>query len=197
MTRILLCSLLALAACGEKEPQMPGGRSGEYQGDGMKLYEVPDFMLLESRGVALQRADLEGKVWVGSTIFTRCPTHCTLMCAEMRKLQEEFGKEQDFRIVAATVDPAYDTPDVLKKFARQQEALPDTWLFLTGDQKSVLHYADGLKVSPDPENPLVHSTYFVLVDKTGWVRGVFQQTDPDRMKKLREMIRTLLAEKAA
>jgi len=180
-----------LVACAKEEPI---GKARIEKGEGL---EVGAFEFLERSGKPFSDKDLKGKVWVGALIFTRCQTSCPPMCGEMLSLQQEFKAEPDFRIVATTVDPAHDTADVLAKFAESYGADPDRWYFLTGTSEAIRKFAvEGLRIPWNADEPIVHSIDFVLVDRDGKVRDYFRQTQPDRMKALRGVIRQLLAEKA-
>src|SRR5262247_1484197 len=102
-----------------------------------RLWEVPDFALIERSGQSVTRADLHGKVWIASIIFTRCVEECPLVSNHMAQLQDTFAAERDVRLVSITVDPAYDTPEVLTRYAQRFAAQPERWLFLTGDQVTI------------------------------------------------------------
>jgi len=98
---------------------------------------VPDFALIERSGQSLARADLLGKVWIANFIFTRCTTECPLISNRMAHLQELFATEGDLRLVSISVDPEYDTPEVLSRYADSFHAQPQRWLFVTGEQAAV------------------------------------------------------------
>jgi len=102
-----------------------------------RLWEVPDFALIERSGQSVTRADLHGKVWIASIIFTRCVEECPLVSNHMARLQATFAAEPDVRLVSITVDPAYDTPEVLTHYAQSFAAQPQRWLFLTGDKTTI------------------------------------------------------------
>ncbi|HSX82264.1 MAG TPA: SCO family protein [Candidatus Saccharimonadia bacterium] len=102
-----------------------------------RLWEVPDFALIERSGQSVTRADLLGKVWIASIIFTRCAEECPLVSNHMARLQATFAAEPDVRLVSITVDPAYDTPEVLTRYAQSFAAQPQRWLFLTGDKVTI------------------------------------------------------------
>jgi cytochrome oxidase Cu insertion factor (SCO1/SenC/PrrC family) len=102
-----------------------------------RLWEVPDFALMERSGQSVTRADLRGKVWIASIIFTRCVEECPLVSNHMARLQATFAAEPDVRLVSITVDPAYDTPEVLTRYAQSFAAQPQRWLFLTGDKATI------------------------------------------------------------
>ena len=55
----------------------------------------------------------------------------------MARLQATFAAEPDVRLVSITVDPAYDTPEVLTRYAQSFAAQPQRWLFLTGDKATI------------------------------------------------------------
>jgi cytochrome oxidase Cu insertion factor (SCO1/SenC/PrrC family) len=102
-----------------------------------RLWEVPDFALIERSGQSVTRADLLGKVWIASLIFTRCVEECPLVSSHMARLQDVFTTEPDVRLTSITVDPAYDTPEVLTRYAQSFAAQPQRWLFLTGDKATI------------------------------------------------------------
>ena len=102
---------------------------------------VPDFSLVERSGRRVGAAELRGLVWVADFIYTRCTDTCPLQSAQMAALQAEFAAEPDFRLVSITVDPAWDRPEVLARYARRFGADPDRWLFLTGEGGAILALA--------------------------------------------------------
>jgi cytochrome oxidase Cu insertion factor (SCO1/SenC/PrrC family) len=102
-----------------------------------RLWEVPDFALIERSGQSVTRADLLGKVWIASVIFTRCVQECPLVSNHMAQLQATFAAVPDVRLVSITVDPEYDTPEVLTRYAQSFAAQPQRWLFLTGDKATI------------------------------------------------------------
>ena len=116
-----------------------GFASGSWRArdDLQRLGEVPDFALLERSGQQVSKTDLLGKVWIASLIFTRCVDECPLVSSQMARLQDAFVAERDVRLVSITVDPAYDTPEVLTRYAQRFAAQPERWFFLTGDKATI------------------------------------------------------------
>ena len=125
-----------------------------------RLWEVPDFAFIERSGQSVTRADLLGKVWIASLIFTRCVEECPLVSSHMARLQDVFTAEPDVRLVSITVDPAYDTPEVLTRYAQSFAAQPQRWLFLTGDKATIYRLVrEGFHLGlHDPEEPERSST---------------------------------------
>ncbi|MEM8883536.1 MAG: SCO family protein [Planctomycetota bacterium] len=197
--------LLLLAACADPVSSSTSTSSTDARQPEMQekpLYEIQkldDFNFQEIQGRALGRKDLLGKVWIASTMFTTCPTHCPVMCKEFYDLQEEFSKEEDFRLLMLTVDPARDTPEVLKGYAESYYARPDVWYFVRHpERKEIRRFVfEQLKLPWDDNEPLNHSYRLALIDRKGVVRGHYAQINVGQMKQLRKAIRELLAEDAS
>jgi cytochrome oxidase Cu insertion factor (SCO1/SenC/PrrC family) len=163
---------------------------------------VPEFSLMEANGTTLRRADLLGKVWIASFLFTRCAEACpTLMRHEVR-LQADLPQRDDLKLVSFSVDPDWDAPNVLTDYAHMFGADRSHWLFLTGDKKQIYHVTiDGFRlaaVAADPakEMPILHSTKLVLVDRRGAIRGYYDSTDEGELRKLVRDVRQVLAERS-
>ncbi|HEX4953309.1 MAG TPA: SCO family protein [Thermoanaerobaculia bacterium] len=144
---------------------------------------LPGFLLTNRDGREVSLGSLDGKPWLASFIFTRCPGPCPKMTAKMAKLGERLPR--DFTRVSFSVDPEHDTPAVLAAYAERYQA-PPSWLFLTGSREAIYELANlGFKLlaapSEDPtsaEGPILHSTRFVLVDGEGRIRGYYNAFDP-------------------
>jgi protein SCO1/2 len=151
--------------------------------------EVADFTLTNQNGRAVSLADLRGKVWVADIIFTRCPGPCAKMTQRMREIQQALPFNSQARLISLTTDPDFDTPAVLRAYAEHAGADTNRWQFLTGTKAQIAKVAiDSLKLTaiekkPDeretPNDLFIHSTIFVIVDKQGQLRGVFQSTGED------------------
>jgi len=145
---------------------------------------VPDFQLTNQVAEAVSLANLKGHVWVADIIFTRCAGPCPQMTRQLRELQDALPAGSGARLVTLTTDADFDTPEVLRAYASKFGAEPERWLFLTGDKRMVANLAiDGLKLTAiskppeertDPADLFVHSTIFVIVDRQGRLRGVFE-----------------------
>ena len=145
---------------------------------------VPDFAFTERSGKPIARADLLGKVWVASFVFTRCTGPCPSVSATMAKLQADLdlARNDDVRLVTFTVDPGRDGPKELRAYADNFRAHPDRWLFVTGPEADLRKLINGgfklLAVPSTLPNPVEgqevdHSSMLAVVDRDGNVRGVF------------------------
>ncbi len=158
--------------------------------------EVPPFSLIERSGRPLASSDLAGHVWVADFVFTHCPDFCPALTARMADLQRGLPTSGDpVRLVSFTVDPARDTPEVLRDYATRAGAR-DAWLFVTGPREALAAlFRDGFKVAwatdGPPESPITHSDRFVLVDRRLRIRGYYHGTDPDDLARLARDARAL------
>jgi cytochrome oxidase Cu insertion factor (SCO1/SenC/PrrC family) len=97
--------------------------------------EIPEFSLVNERGVAVGRQILLGHLWVANTIFTRCEDTCPLQTDALVRMQKEFPGEP--RFLAVSIDPKRDTPAALAEYAKKHGTDPERWVFLTGGEKAL------------------------------------------------------------
>jgi protein SCO1/2 len=166
---------------------------------------VPDFSLTNQSGRLVSLADLRGQVWVGDIIFTRCPGLCANMTRQMSELQAALPATEPVKLVSLTVDPEFDTPEVLKRYAERFGASVDRWYFLTGKKLDLYRLATkGLLLALEEVEPeqrkseddlFVHSTLFVVVDGQARIRATFEGAEASSRQKILEAIHALLKEK--
>lgn len=158
------------------------------------------FRLVERSGKAVTEADLAGKVWIADFVFSRCPSSCPRLTAELRTLQDKL-RGTGVRLVSVSVDPEHDSPEVLARFASRYGADPDRWWFLTGppaDVQALIHDRFLLTALPtdaqDQANGaerIMHDSRFVLVDRGNKVVGYFDSGDEAARKALEAKARRL------
>lgn len=179
--------------------------------------DVPFFALTERSGRRVTRDDLRGSVWVLDFVYTECTETCPTQSLAFAQLQREFAEERGFRLVSITVDPAHDTPAVLRSYAERYGAT-ERWWFLTGDKRAIYCLArEGVRLgvtdprSADPDcgatswltpgaawashgsqGLVMHSARIVLLDRQARIRAYHLATDPDSLARLRANVRTLL-----
>lgn len=191
--RLVLAALIAFSVCvvalvAVRQFRQPGGARVSAS-ELPVLSQVPDFVLTNQAGAAVTLSQLAGKVWVADIIFTRCAGPCPKMTQKMAELQMALKGEDAPRLVTLTTDPAFDTPAVLATYGTKYGADAARWQFLTGTKAQITRVAiEGLKLTAiekapgeraDPEDLFIHSTMFVLVDKSGRLRAVYETTGED------------------
>lgn len=158
-----------------------------------EYFDAPDFDLVNSQGEQVTKKDLLGTVWLVDFIFTRCTGPCPIMTQRMTSIQkalQDNGLWHKVKLVSISVDPAYDTPEVLSQYAEAWKADTESWLFLTGQEEYTLELVrDGFKITAQREGSgtmdhggmpnIMHSTSFLLVDKKGTIRKILALDEPD------------------
>jgi cytochrome oxidase Cu insertion factor (SCO1/SenC/PrrC family) len=150
--------------------------------------EVGPFELVDRGGSTVTRETLLGHPWVASFLFTRCTGPCPKVVGTLRRLQARLER-QAAHIVTFSVDPQFDTPEVLRSYAADAGADPKRWLFLTGDEKAIdaliqKSFLCAVARAPAGEAPVgeavSHRTQLVAVDRKGKIRGYYAgETDAE------------------
>jgi len=160
--------------------------------------QVSDFEFLDQDKRKIALKDLRGRIWVADFIFTRCAGPCPLMSSQMAKLQSGLQRGDGVTLVSFSVDPKYDTTEVLKQYAKRYGAQPGRWIFLTGDESRIFKMMrEDFKMGVEEagadaiENPIMHDTHFVLVDGDGKIRGYYGANGKDPVPKILSDILTL------
>ncbi len=151
-----------------------------------KLGALPAFTLTDQNGRPFGTKQLQGKIWIADFIYTTCPGPCPMISSRMSETQKPL-RETDVKLVSFSVDPAHDTPEVLRGYAAKLNAQPGRWEFLTGDKGTIYRLSrDGFKLAAATaaDGQPVHSTRMILVDRTGQIRGYYDATDADAITRL-------------
>lgn len=187
MARILAFALIVLAGCSD-EP-LP------------EMMPIGEFSLTAQDGRTIGSAELRGEVYVADFIFTSCPDVCPVLSTQMANLHRRIDAP-DVRFVSITVDPERDTPEVLREYAARYRA-DERWFFLSGEPSEVrrtIERAFRLPVGDreamaDGRYDILHGSRFVLVDRRGILRGLYE-TDGDGLARLERDVERLLEEDA-
>lgn len=183
-----LCLAMSLAAC-QRETKLE------------RYGQLPQFELQNQFGERFTDADLRGRVVVVDFIFTSCPDVCPLLTQQLGALRKRMPVEAPLSFVSFSVDPEHDTPERLRVFAQQHGVeVPNFW-FLTGPIAEVkrvvtLGFKQAMQAEPVQEGKprnVLHGTHFVLVDRTGEIRGFFAN-EPQGHEALQKAVSTLLSE---
>lgn len=154
--------------------------------------QLPSFALTDQAGNPFSNTDLRNNVWVWNFIFTRCTNVCPRMSEEMRKVQSAVAGMSQVRLASVTIDPEYDGPQVLREYASRYQADPRRWIFLTGDKSVIRNLQLRTSRHLDPEEITGHSKQFLLVDREGFVRGIYSMNQPGKLDELLSDLRQLL-----
>tara|TARA_B100001173_G_scaffold196936_1_gene169831 strand:+ start:1845 stop:2540 length:696 start_codon:yes stop_codon:yes gene_type:complete len=138
--------------------------------------KVPEFLFYNQDSLIISNEDFKDKIYVAEFFFTRCPSICPIMNNNMKRIENKFGKRNDFGIASFTIDPENDRPHVLKSYAESYDVFSNNWHFLTGNIKDVYSLANKgfnifASINSDVAGGFEHQGFFALIDKKGFIRS--------------------------
>ena len=171
-------------------------------------HKIANITLTNQLGNTVSTDSLRGRIIIADFFFTRCPSICPALTRNMKGLQDglklkDITKRLDTTFVqflSFSVDPERDSVPVLKKYADKNGVNHDVWWLLTGPKKDIYDYALeelklGLQDGGTVDENFIHSEKFVLIDKTGVVRGYYSGLNENELSKLAEDITLLMLER--
>ena len=138
--------------------------------------KVMDFKFSNQDGIMISNADFEGKVYLVEFFFSTCPTICPKMNRNLVDIQNTFPDRPDFGIASFTINPEYDTQEVLKTYAENYGVTNPNWHFMTGNKDAIYNLANtGFNLYAaeveGADGGFEHSGNFALIDKQGYIRS--------------------------
>lgn len=126
-----------LAACTEPKPSF---NAVDITGADYAM----NFSLADADGKVRTLADFKGKVVVLFFGYAQCPDVCPTTMTEMAQVKQQLGADGDkFQVLFVTVDPARDTPEVMKAY---MGAFDPTFVALIPTQDQLAAVAKDFKV---------------------------------------------------
>ena len=138
--------------------------------------KVPDFKFINQNEKLVSNKDYLGKVYIVEFFFTTCTTICPIMNTNLVHIQNSFTAFPDFGIASFSINPEYDTSEVLRLYAKDNDITNPNWNLMTGDVNEIYKLAnDGFNLytaaSSDFVDGFEHSGYFAIIDKEGYIRS--------------------------
>jgi protein SCO1/2 len=175
---------LLLAADGDDPLAIVEEQNGPFRGGQLPSELVgapaPSFEHSDARGGRIGTADLAGKPYVVTFLFTDCPDVCPLIGQELREALEILGpRAADVAVLAVSVDPEGDTPTAVRAWLAAHE-LPWNFHYLVGSEDKLAPTWEAYFSEPqrpgDPES--THTASMWLVDSDGRLRTRFSAAAP-------------------
>lgn len=132
--------------------------------------KLSDWKLQNSQGETVYLSNLSEKTLLVDFVYTRCPTICRALGSRYQQLQrmiEASGNDQ-IALLSISIDPSFDTPDMLNRYQARYKGNSDTWhLARPIDNESLQALIDetGLQVIPDEFGGFMHSDAIHLIEK--------------------------------
>ena len=135
---------------------------------------LPDFAMIDHNGDFVQIRELQGNAFVMNFIFTRCtvPTMCPASTTRMSKLQKQAEKAgiENLHFVTITFDPEFDSPGILRQYAKGYEIDLENFHLFTGTSQLIQDLLRQFGILTIEEDGTInHTMATLLVDDKGRV----------------------------
>lgn len=204
--------LLVLCACQPKEQtqkeNLPYYNTADFtpnwytekQLDTLKLHKISDFSFIDQEGKKVSNETVKGKIYVANFFFTICPSICPNMTQNLLTVHHIFKNDADILMLSHSVMPATDTVAQLKKYANRWKIDTQRWHLLTGEKDKIYalarqsYFAEKEIGLQKDKNEFLHTENAFLIDKNGYIRGVYNATLPLDVENLVKDIQVLKTE---
>lgn len=164
------------------------------------LHRIGEFSFTNQENKKVTRQDVNGKIHVANFFFTTCPSICPKMTIQFESIQKAFEKDPNVVLLSYSVTPWIDSTQKLKKYAEFYNIIPGKWHLLTGKKSEIYelarksYFAEEKIGFTKDSTEFLHTEHFILVDKTGRIRGIYNGTLPLETERLIADIRSLQQE---
>ena len=180
---LLMLMTTTLAGCTSNEAEVLDLFHGDDLPSDDPEYDISEFSLIKPDGNITKLSDYEEQVLIVSFIYSRCPDVCPVVSSNLRWISQELADdyETNFSIVSITVDPWWDTQNVLGQYATERNL---SWPHLTGDvatlepvwesfhvglqtyiNESASNESNSTSGRHHPDYLVDHSTATIIIDK--------------------------------
>jgi len=134
-------------------------------------YVIPDVTLIQSDGGSAPLKTLINgeEAIILNFIFTSCAAICPIMSGTFAQVSSKLTKHNKVRIVSISIDPEYDTPAMLKKYAKKFDA-DSKWVFLTGDLQDIISVQKAFNAYRGKKMNHAPATFIRTKNKSTWLR---------------------------
>ncbi len=158
-------------------PAITHDQSGRlHEGDAM-----PSFSLTDQDGKSITLDTFRGQPFVLTFVFTRCPipNFCPRMSHNFSDLQSTIktylGALAKTHLLSITLDPKFDTPEILKQYGQHENADPKIWTFATGAPAEIDALTHAFSVYVQTEGGTIsHGLATALVAPDGTIRKIWR-----------------------
>jgi len=163
-----------------------------------KYHKIADFSLINQNGETITHRDYDNKIYVADFFFTTCQTICPIMTDHMYQIQKEILDDNEVMLLSHSVTPEIDSVEQLKRYAKKKGVIDAKWNLVTGDKKQIYQLARKSYLAVKTEGngdayDMIHTENFMLIDKKRQIRGFYDGTNPEDIKKLLDDIKILKA----
>ncbi|RKR84157.1 protein SCO1/2 [Mucilaginibacter gracilis] len=161
---------------------------------------IPPFSFVDQSNRPVGNQTYKDHIYIADFFFTSCPTICPVMSRNLKKVYDQYANAPGLMFLSYSIDPKYDTPEVLSRYADKLGVNASRWHFVTGNKDAIYTLAEKGYYSPARKDDganggYVHSGGLFLVDRNGHMRGVYDGTSDEEVAQLLRDVKTLMTEK--
>jgi len=165
--RVSVTSVAAATNALRQDTAMRGAAAYREVGE-----KIPDFALYDQEGRVVSAGRFQGRQIMLNFIYTRCPvaTMCPAATLRMMAVQKEARAAgvKNLELISITLDPANDTPGVLREYAVGRGIDTSNFSFLTGPESAIRDLLRQFGVIADFQDGLLrHTLATLLIDEQG------------------------------
>ena len=167
------------------ESSLPAGIAGR---------RAPDFELDDPRGGRFGTADVKGRPYVVTFLYTQCPDVCLLIGQELRAALADLGPDaRRVDVLAISVDPPGDTPARVRRWLREQR-MPGNFRYLLGTEYALARVWKAYYAGPQraDRRTSLHTASVWVVDAQGRIATKYSGGVPFEPEDLADDLRTLI-----
>ncbi len=152
-------------------------------------HRIGDFSFIDQKGNKFTPIQLKDKIYVADYFFCTCQSICPVMTKQMGRVAKLFKDDDEIKFVSHTVNPEYDSVNVLADYAQANEVVYGQWYLVTGAKRELYSLARDAYMMDASQGDggvedFIHTQNFALIDKEKRIRGYYDGTDSTEVNTL-------------
>jgi protein SCO1 len=183
-------TMLLMHACIErKDGTLPVYGERAFNGKDTVYHTIGNFKFVNQDSAIVTDETFSGKIYIADFFFTSCRTICPIMKTQMLRVYEKIENDPDVLILSHSIDPEYDTVQLLHDYADRLGVKSSKWHFVTGEKDSIYdiaqksYFSTAIEDATEPDG-FIHSGAFLLIDKERRIRGKYDGTSDEDVNRL-------------
>ena len=184
-----ICIFTVVLLCVSAIPATAAGDGVHWNGYNLDRETIPNSILIDQNGNNYALHTGSADVNVVAFIFTTCVDICPVITSNLMSAESQLD-DVDYQFISITVDPATDTPEVLKEYTDEYGI---DWPHLTGDLSDLEDVWLDFEISVDtvviePEENVRYEAIFLaklFKRHKSWNKAIsrYHSSNPNKQRK--------------
>jgi len=163
------------------------------------VHRVKDLSFYNQFDEMVTDLNVSKKIYVAGFFDLQCRTFCQVVSKNMEQIQEAFSSDEHVKLLSHCVSVGVRSSE-LRRYANSYNAIEGKWHFLHGSSEAIQQHSQSaylldkrmlLIEQPHREQ---HPERLILVDQSGYIRGVYSGTITGDIQRIIEDIHILKKE---